>query len=215
MSFSFEDVLTFKVVLIGDSGVGKTCLLTQFVDNKWINNPGITIGVDYGYKLININGQKVKLQIWDTAGQEKYRSLTRTYYRSANMAIIVYDITSKESFHSVERWILDVRETLCVPIMIIANKTDLSPEERVVTYQEGSNLAKRFNSQFWETSAKCKESTDYVFSLISKQLIKYNEEDLLPNNNKNRNKTDNMSNTLVVDENFDKTKVKIIKKRCC
>jgi small GTP-binding protein len=163
--------------------------------------------VEYGYKLVNINGQKVKLQIWDTAGQEKYKSITRNYYRSASMAIIVYDITSKESFSSVEKWILDVRETLCIPIMIIANKTDLSPDERVVTYQEGSNLAKRYNSQFWETSAKCKESTEYIFSLISEQLIKYNEEDLLPNSSNNKNINNN--------ESFDRTRVRIRKKKCC
>lgn len=177
---SHETMYIFKIILVGDTGVGKTSLLYQLTENKWSERLGITIGIDYSSKIIVSNGKKVKLNIWDTAGQEKYRSLTKSYYRGADMALLVYDITNRKSFKSVENWILDIRETKSMPLMIVANKTDLSDKKREVGYQEGSQLAKRFNSLFWETSAKCLESTECVFSLITKQLIEYSEQEILP-----------------------------------
>ena len=121
----------FKIIVVGDSGVGKSCLLYQFAENKWLMNKEMTLGVDYYSKILSIENSRVKLKIWDTAGQEKYKSIIKSYYRNSNLAVVVYDITNKESFLSVENWILSIREIECVPFMIVANKTDLSDIDNI------------------------------------------------------------------------------------
>jgi len=116
----------FKLVLIGDSGVGKSCLLLRFADDKFTNSYITTIGVDFRFKTIPVNNKTIKLQIWDTAGQERFRTITSAYYRGADGIIIVYDVTDRESFNHIEEWVAEVNKyastTTCK--LLIGNKCD-------------------------------------------------------------------------------------------
>lgn len=170
----------FKIVMVGNSGVGKTSLLYQFVHQRSLKENIPTIGIDYGTKNLNLSGNPIKLQIWDTAGQEKYRSFISSYYRNATLAVMVYDVTDLASFQELENWILEIRESLAVPLMIIGNKNDL-PGERQVSEKEVELLAKRFNGFFYETSAYCKTSCLQAINLLAEKLIEYNQEGILVN----------------------------------
>ena len=132
----------FKYIIIGDTGVGKSCILSQFLQNKFSPQYDVTVGVEFGAKLIKINGEPIKLQIWDTAGQETFKSITRSYYRSAAAALLVYDITCKESFKNLTNWLTEVREhgNNKIAIMLIGNKKDLE-KNREVSTQEGEKFA--------------------------------------------------------------------------
>lgn len=124
---------SFKFILVGDTGVGKTSLISRLIDGNFYPNHEYTIGVEYGSKSITINNKIIKLQIWDTAGQEEFRAITRSYYRSSAAALVVFDLTRKETFRSVSRWVEDVKNNSNkdVVLVLIGNKTDL-PQERVV-----------------------------------------------------------------------------------
>mmetsp|Transcript_1553 Transcript_1553/g.4247 ORF Transcript_1553/g.4247 Transcript_1553/m.4247 type:complete len:195 (-) Transcript_1553:215-799(-) len=132
----------FKFILIGDSAVGKSCILTSLIENKFKKGSSHTIGVEFGSKIINVSGKRVKLQIWDTAGQERYRSVTRSYYRGAAGALIVYDITNRDTYHHLINWLADARTLARADISIIAvgNKSDLK-DKRAVTFLEASRCA--------------------------------------------------------------------------
>mmetsp|Transcript_39676 Transcript_39676/g.35416 ORF Transcript_39676/g.35416 Transcript_39676/m.35416 type:complete len:106 (+) Transcript_39676:85-402(+) len=105
MSYSY----LFKYIIIGDTGVGKSCLLLQFIDKRFRQKHEVTIGVEFGARMINVDGKNIKLQIWDTAGQESFRSITRSYYRAAAGALLVYDITRRETFTHLTRWLDEAR----------------------------------------------------------------------------------------------------------
>jgi len=132
----------FKYIIIGPSGVGKSCLLLQFTDKRFHTDHDLTIGVEFGARIVNIDGKQIKLQIWDTAGQESFRSITRSYYRGAHGALLVYDITRRETFNHLKGWLAEVREhsTKDMVIMLIGNKNDLE-HKRAVTYEEGRKFA--------------------------------------------------------------------------
>ncbi|AYV75487.1 MAG: GTP-binding protein YPTC1 [Terrestrivirus sp.] len=145
----------FKLLLIGDSGVGKSCILLRFADNDYTSNYISTIGVDFKIRTISTNnGKKAKLQIWDTAGQERFRTITSSYYRGAHGIIIVYDITNKESFDNVQTWLHEITryssETVCR--LLIGNKSDLV-DKRIIEYSAGNELGQSLNIPFIETSA--------------------------------------------------------------
>uniref|UniRef100_A0A667ISP4 RAB4B, member RAS onco family n=1 Tax=Lynx canadensis TaxID=61383 RepID=A0A667ISP4_LYNCA len=132
----------FKFLVIGSAGTGKSCLLHQFIENKFKQDSNHTIGVEFGSRVVNVGGKTVKLQIWDTAGQERFRSVTRSYYRGAAGALLVYDITSRETYNSLAAWLTDAR-TLASPnivVILCGNKKDLDPE-REVTFLEASRFA--------------------------------------------------------------------------
>lgn len=154
----------FKYIIIGDSGVGKSCLLLQFTDKRFEPMHDITIGVEFGARLINIQGQSVKLQIWDTAGQESFRSITRSYYRGACGALLVYDVTNRESFTHLQSWLEDAKANAntAIVIMLIGNKCDLD-SARQVTREEGEAFARKHGLVFMETSAKTAENVDDAF----------------------------------------------------
>lgn len=140
MSESYD--FLFKFLVIGSAGSGKSCLLHQFIDNKFKDDSSHTIGVEFGSKIVNVGGKSVKLQIWDTAGQERFRSVTRSYYRGAAGALLVYDVTNRDSFNALANWLTDAR-TLASPnilILLIGNKKDLEAE-RDVTFLEASRFA--------------------------------------------------------------------------
>ena len=161
----------FKYIIIGDSGVGKSCLLLQFTDKRFRPDHDLTIGVEFGARMIDIEMHRVKLQIWDTAGQESFRSITRAYYRGAAGALLVYDITKKESFRNVGRWLEEARQNgnQNMTIMLIGNKSDLG-EQRAVQREEGAKFAQDNGLIFQETSAKTAQNVEEAFLRTAKDI---------------------------------------------
>ncbi|KAL6062131.1 Ras-related protein Rab-4B [Balamuthia mandrillaris] len=154
----------FKFIIIGDAASGKSCLLRRFIDNKFMRESTHTIGVEFGAKVIEVGDSKIKLQIWDTAGQERFRSVTRSYYRGAAGAILVYDISSRDSFNNVNNWLSDARALASsgIVIVLVGNKADLG-ESREVTFLEASRFAQEHDLAFFETSALTGENVEEVF----------------------------------------------------
>lgn len=144
---SHEDFdLLFKMIIIGDSGVGKTNILSRYIKNSFSFDTRSTVGVEFGAKKVEVNGYKVKNQIWDTAGQERYRSITNTYYKGAKGAMVVYDIAKRETFDNVNKWINELRMNgeKDVIIILVGNKCDLN-DERVVSHEDGQIKAKELS----------------------------------------------------------------------
>jgi Ras-related protein Rab-2A len=154
----------FKYIIIGDTGVGKSCLLLQFTDKRFQPVHDLTIGVEFGARMITIDNRQIKLQIWDTAGQESFRSITRSYYRGAAGALLVYDITRRETFNHLTRWLEEARQNAnqSMVIMLIGNKSDLD-HRRQVTKEEGEKFAKDHGLIFLETSAKTAANVEEAF----------------------------------------------------
>ncbi|KAJ3426654.1 rab2a member ras oncogene family [Anaeramoeba flamelloides] len=150
-----ESNLFLKYIIIGDSGVGKTSLLNRFTTNEFIPSHEPTIGVQFATKNLELFGKKIKLQIWDTAGQESYRSITRSFYRGALCALLVYDVTQKKTFSGLENWLHDLLtySRSEIQIILVGNKADLD-YRREISYEEGDYFAKKNNLLFLESSAK-------------------------------------------------------------
>ncbi|KAK3083718.1 hypothetical protein FSP39_001986 [Pinctada imbricata] len=164
--------LQSKVMLIGDSGVGKTCLLVRFKDRAFLSGSFIsTVGIDFRNKVVDVEGTRVKLQIWDTAGQERFRSVTHAYYRDAHALLLVYDVSCKSSFDNIRAWLGEIYEYAQedVVIMLIGNKADITTE-RVIGIEDGERLAKEYNVAFMETSAKTGMNVDLAFMAVAKDL---------------------------------------------
>ncbi|XP_059800069.1 ras-related protein Rab-43 isoform X1 [Hypanus sabinus] len=171
MDESFD--FLFKVVLIGDAGVGKTCVVQRFKSGIFVERQGNTIGVDFTMKTLEIQGKRVKLQIWDTAGQERFRTITQSYYRSANGAIIAYDISKRGTFASVPQWIEDVKKYAGSNIvqLLIGNKSDME-DMREVAYQEAQTLADHYDIvSVLETSAKDSSNVEEAFIKMATELM--------------------------------------------
>mmetsp|Transcript_11600 Transcript_11600/g.11622 ORF Transcript_11600/g.11622 Transcript_11600/m.11622 type:complete len:215 (-) Transcript_11600:161-805(-) len=154
----------FKFIIIGDTGVGKSCLLLQFTDKRFQPVHDLTIGVEFGARMIMLDNKSIKLQIWDTAGQESFRSITRSYYRGAAGALLVYDITRRETFNHLTRWLEEAKQnsTSSMIFMLVGNKCD-QESRRVVSYKEGEAFAKAHGMLFMETSAKACINVDESF----------------------------------------------------
>ncbi|EDV21735.1 Ras-related protein Rab-4B [Trichoplax sp. H2] len=169
-SESYDFLLKF--LIIGSAGTGKSCLLHQFIENKFKQDSSHTIGVEFGSKVINCSNKTVKLQIWDTAGQERFRSVTKSYYRGAAGALLVYDISNRDSYNALGAWLTDAR-TLASPqivIILIGNKKDLE-SEREVTFLEASRFAQENELMFLETSALSGENVEEAFLRCSKNIL--------------------------------------------
>lgn len=170
----------FKFIVIGDAGAGKSCLIHQFITNKFKKLSSHTIGVEFGSKIVDIGTKRIKFQIWDTAGQERYRSVTRSYYRGAAGALIVYDVTNRESYNHLINWLADARTLARVDISLIAvgNKIDLK-EERQVSYLEASRCAQENDILFLETSALTGDGVEDVFVRVARMILHKIEEGLI------------------------------------
>ncbi|RHZ52762.1 hypothetical protein Glove_457g89 [Diversispora epigaea] len=160
-----------KYIIIGDTGVGKSCLLLQFTDKRFQPAHDLTIGVEFGARFVDVEGKKIKLQIWDTAGQESFRSITRSYYRGAAGALLVYDITRRETFDHLLIWLDDARQhsNSNTTIMLIGNKSDLE-SKRAVSYAEGEAFARQHGLFFMETSAKTAENVEDAYVDTAKDI---------------------------------------------
>mmetsp|Transcript_1403 Transcript_1403/g.2448 ORF Transcript_1403/g.2448 Transcript_1403/m.2448 type:complete len:212 (-) Transcript_1403:768-1403(-) len=162
----------FKYIIIGDVSVGKSCLLLQFTDRRFQPVHDLTIGVEFGSKMVQIDSKPIKLQIWDTAGQEAFRSITRSYYRGAAGALLVYDVTRRETFESLATWLEDARQHANpnITIMLIGNKADLD-SRRTVSKDEGEQFARENGLVFLETSAKTAFNVEEAFNDTAKTIL--------------------------------------------
>jgi len=147
MSESDDYDMIFKVVLIGDSGVGKTNLLSRYLKNEFYFDSKTTVGVEFGAKRMEIEGVKIKAQIWDTAGQERFRSITNAYYKGAKGALLVYDVTRRDTFDNINKWVPELKASgdKEVTIILVGNKCDLESERQVST-EEGNKKAELYSN---------------------------------------------------------------------
>ncbi|KAL0477215.1 Ras-related protein Rab [Acrasis kona] len=161
----------FKLLLIGDSGVGKSCLLLRFADDTYTESYISTIGVDFKIRTIDLDGKTIKLQIWDTAGQERFRTITSSYYRGAHGIIVVYDVTDQESFANVKQWLseIDRYATDNVNKLLVGNKSDLT-SKKVVDRSSAEEFANSLQIPFIETSAKNATNVEQAFMTMAGEI---------------------------------------------
>ena len=162
----------FRYIVVGDMAVGKSCIVLQFTDNKFRYEHQLTIGVEFGGKTIEVNNKIIKIQIWDTTGQEAFQSITKTYFKGAVGALLVYDITRRDSFEHITKWLNDVRingsKDICC--ILIGNKKDLE-NSREVSFDEGKELAEKNGLLFLETSALTSENIQEAFIISAEQIL--------------------------------------------
>ena len=163
---SGQEEQPLKILVIGESAVGKSCLLLRYTDNKFQETFMTTIGVDFKTKYIDIDGNHVKLQIWDTAGQEKFRSITKAYYRGAHGILVVFDISRRDTFNQTRMWIDSIKDASSdsIDVILIGNKCDL---ERAVTKEEAEDLAAQYKIRYFETSAKDNTNVEEAFTYLA------------------------------------------------
>jgi len=172
----------FKYIIIGDTGVGKSCLLVRWVDNDFFTEDDkFTIGVDYKFKLVTVKDKNVKLQIYDTAGQERFRTVTASFYRGAHGILLVYDITDKETFGSrMEEWLKEIKNYTPdnTPIVLVGNKLDLAGEKRSVEQSQAKAFAEKHGLKYMETSAKDGTNVNEAFMSLAEKIVdfKYNKD---------------------------------------
>jgi small GTP-binding protein len=163
----------FKYIIIGDAAVGKSNLLLRYAHGQFKDEYQLTIGVEFGAKNISINDKIYRIQIWDTAGQENFRSITRAYYKNSVCALVVYDITNRDSFNNISNWIEDCKNQSpkTIFMVLVGNKSDLS-DKRVISIEEGRELAEKYNMIFFETSAKTGDNVDLIFFKSAEEIAK-------------------------------------------
>jgi len=163
----------FKLLLIGDSGVGKSCLLLRFADDTYTESYISTIGVDFKIRTIQLEGKVIKLQIWDTAGQERFRTITSSYYRGAHGIIVVYDVTDQVSFNNVKQWMQEIQRYACDSVcrLLVGNKSDLI-EKKMVDTNTAKEYAESMSVPFLETSAKNATNVEQAFMTMASEIKK-------------------------------------------
>jgi len=163
-----------KVVLLGDSGVGKTSIAVRYVQGLFADDQPSTIGASFFTKRLQADNYKVKMQIWDTAGQERFRSMAPMYYRGSQGAVVMYDVGNEESFTGIEQWINDLRDGVQGPLVIaiVGNKCDIEPTKRVISPERGKEFALSHECLFFETSAKCDTGIADLFQRICQEIVK-------------------------------------------
>ena len=212
MSLSYSYLL--KYIIIGDSAVGKSNILLRYAHEKFNEDYQATIGVEFGAKNLEINNEKYRIQIWDTAGQQNFKSITRAYYKNSVCAIIVYDITNRESFNNINTWIDDCKSQSpkTVFFVLVGNKIDLE-NERKVDYNEGLNFAKENQMFFFECSAKTGKNVEDIFYKSAEHIaekIKNGNYDLGSDSCGIKQGGDNKNNIFEIKDDEE-----VEKKRCC
>jgi small GTP-binding protein len=168
-----SDDCVYRVLLLGDSSVGKTCFLLRYCDKTFQEAHLSTIGLDYRLKSMTLTiGKNIKLQIWDTAGQDRFRAITKNYYKGANGIILIYDVTNLQSYENVKNWINQIKEEANpnVVVYLAGNKIDVEEKDKVVKTEEGQKIAEQYNLPFYETSAKSGINVNKVFEDIVEKI---------------------------------------------
>ena len=168
----------YKILILGDSSVGKTCFLMRYADNIFQETHMSTIGIDYKLKNIYLENDKlVKLQIWDTAGQDRFHSITKTYYKGANGIILIYSVIDRKTFANVRNWLSSIKNEVSdkVVIFLVGNKID-AEDLREVTYEQGEEMAESYKLPFFECSAKTAENIEATFNALVKKILENNEQ---------------------------------------
>ncbi|XP_029436324.1 ras-related protein Rab-13 isoform X1 [Rhinatrema bivittatum] len=162
----------FKLLLIGDSGVGKTCLIIRFAEDNFNSTYISTIGIDFKIRTVEIEGKKIKLQVWDTAGQERFKTITTAYYRGAMGIILVYDITDEKSYENIQNWMKSIKENASAGVerLLLGNKCDIENKRKVPT-ERADKLAKEYGIRFFETSAKSSVNVDEAFNALARDIL--------------------------------------------
>ena len=199
--------LNFKILILGESEVGKTSLLLKYVDHTFPEQHIATIGVEYKDKFINRDNYDIRLQIWDTAGQERFHSIAKNIYRNTNGVLYIYDITKRESFANIKGWIKDLQNVdVDIKGIILGNKSDLE-ENRVIQKEELDDISKKYKMPYLETSAKDNINVNEAFELIVDELLKDNNQSFLIEKFSRRTKNDLSAETSKSFSNK--------KKKCC
>ena len=196
----------FKILLLGNSDVGKSSLILRFVDGMWSETFIPTIGVDFKIKSLEINDKLVKMQIWDTAGEERFRTVIASYFKGSHGILLIYDITNKTSFKELDNWLSVIENNASQNVLkiLIGNKSDLE-ENREVTKEEGQAFAKANNMQFMETSAKMNTNVSEAFEALAKIIMEFNSDKNVKNNRDERKKSIKVSSGQNIKPN----------KKCC
>ena len=176
---STDTIHCFKILTIGESGVGKTCILRRFVENKFLKNHLATIGIDFKTKNIEIDGTPIKLKIWDTAGQERFRNITNQYYKGADGIILVFDVTDQKSFEKIKEWMSQIKANTQadqIGLVLLGNKCDI--ETRTISKNDGEELGKELGIEYYETSAMKGDGIAQAFEFLAKNILTKKKIDL-------------------------------------
>ena len=204
---------TFKFIIVGNAAVGKSNISFRFTKGEFSEKYQATIGLDFSYKNITIGENNYRIQVWDTAGQECFKSISRGYYKSSVCALIVYDITNRESFNNISTWVEECQNNgpRTITLVLVGNKSDLE-NNRVISYEEGEELAHRFNMKFYETSACTGKNIDKLFYETTESIVKGIENNIYDLSNDECGIT---VGSCKKRSNIKSNDLKTTKKKCC